>query len=59
MSKNYEKTGILRDKTMDDKLKYIPSDDKQNYQFCIFKLVIQMFKTNQSNVKKILGQRIR
>ena len=27
-------TGILRDKTMADKLLYIPNDDKQNYPFC-------------------------
>ena len=26
---------ILRDKTMDDKLMFIPIDDKQNYPFCI------------------------
>ena len=26
--------GILRDKTMDDNLIYIPNDDTQNYHFC-------------------------
>ncbi len=27
-------SGILRDKTMDDKLMYIPNDDKQYKPFC-------------------------
>ena len=30
-----EKAGILRDKTIDDKFKYIPNNDKQNYPFFI------------------------
>ena len=25
---------VLRDKTMDNKLTYIPNDDKQSYPFC-------------------------
>ena len=28
---NKYRSGILRDKTMDDKSMYIPNDDKQNY----------------------------
>ena len=31
--KKVVKSGILRDKTMDDKLIYIPYNDKQNYPF--------------------------
>ena len=31
--------GILRDRTLDDKLIYIPNDDKQNYSFCRLKLL--------------------
>ncbi len=34
------KTGISRDKTMTDKLMYIPNDDTQNYLFCRLQLVI-------------------
>ena len=26
--------GMYRDKTMNDKLMYIPNDDKQNYHIC-------------------------
>ena len=29
-----EVSDILRDKTMDNKLKHIPNDDKQNCPFC-------------------------
>ena len=36
-------TGILRDKTMDDKLMYIHNDDKQNQPFCILRLLVQKF----------------
>ena len=32
------------DKKMVDKLKYIPNDAKQNYQFCSLKLVVETFK---------------
>ena len=42
---------------MDDKLIYIPSDDKQNYPFCRFELLVETFgqdyfKTNQSKFNK-------
>ena len=39
--KNFIRTfpGILRDKTMDDKLKYITNDDKQGYYFSRFNLL--------------------
>ena len=32
--------GYKRDKTMADKLIYIPHDDTQNYQFCRLQLVV-------------------
>ena len=37
--------GILRDKTMHDKLMYIPNYDKQNYHFCRIKLMLISFET--------------
>ena len=55
-------SGILRDKTIANKLMYIPNDDKQNYPFCTLELMVKMFGyatewTNQSkhttNVPKI------
>ena len=36
--------GISRDKTMDDKLIYIPNDDKQNYSFFILQLLVEKFE---------------
>ena len=33
--------GILRDKTMEYKLVYIPNDDKQNFSFYRLKLMIK------------------
>ena len=41
---------------MDDKLMYIPNDDKQNYPFCRLQLVVGTFKhlnklTNQNSIK--------
>ena len=36
------KPRIGRDKTMADKLMYIPNDDKQNYPFCRLQLVVVM-----------------
>ena len=36
-------TGFQRDKTMVDKLMYIPNDDKQNYPFCGFHLMVETF----------------
>ena len=38
--------GILRDKTMDDKLIYFPNDDKQNDSFSGSKSLVEMFKHN-------------
>ena len=35
--------GIITDKTMADKLMYIPSDDTQNYPFCRLQLVVETF----------------
>ena len=35
---------FLMDKTMADKLMYIPIDDTQNYRFCRSKLVDETFK---------------
>ena len=37
--------GISRDKTMADKLMYIPIDDTQNYSLCTLELVIETFNT--------------
>ncbi len=36
-------SGILRDKTIDDKLMYsITNYDKQNYPFCVLKLSVEV-----------------
>ena len=35
---------ISKDKTMADKLMYIPNDDTQNYPFCRLKFVVEMFQ---------------
>ncbi len=48
-------SGILRDKTMDDKLMYIPNHGKK-------RILVEKFGTNQSNswqVPKVLGLGIR
>ena len=37
------RSGILRDKTMDDEFIYIPNDDKQNYPSCRLKLIVEQF----------------
>ena len=44
----YNITGILKDKTIDDKLTYIPYDDKLNlnYPFCRLELVVKSFDNN-------------
>ena len=34
---------ILGDKTMDEKLKNIPNDNKQNYPFCRLKFLVKKF----------------
>ena len=55
-----------RDKTMADKLMYIPNDDSQNYPICKLKLVVETLNTelnkstNQKSLKspKLLSQRI-
>ena len=48
------KSGILGDKTMDNKFLDITNDDKQNYLFCSSKLLTEKFGTNwnQSNFNK-------
>ena len=35
IEKAVRNSGILRDKTMVDRLMYFPNDDKQNYPFCM------------------------
>ena len=40
-STSVEKLGIYRDKTMADKMMYIPNDDTQNNPFCILKLFVE------------------
>ena len=42
-------SGVLGDKTMDDKLIYIPNDDKQNFPFCRLKLLVISLNTNGLN----------
>ena len=37
-------TGILRGKTIADKLIYNPNNDTQNYSFCKLKLVVETFE---------------
>ena len=39
-------TGVLRDKTMDDKLIYIPNYDKQYYHFCRFDYLLKRLDTS-------------
>ena len=48
------KSGILGDKTMDNKFLDITNDDKQNYLFCSSKLLTEKFGTNwnHSNFNK-------
>ena len=51
-------TGIYRDKTMADKLMYIPNVKTQNYSFYRLKLLVKTFKhstllTNQSKFTKV------
>ena len=47
---------IKRDKTMADKLRYIPNDDTENYPFCRLQLVVETFehstkiKNNQNSI---------
>ena len=42
---SYKYTGIIpRDKTMADKLLYIPNDDKQKYPFSKLQLIVEMFE---------------
>ena len=49
--------GILRGKTIADKLTYIPNDDTQNYPFCKLQLVVENLNThlieptNQHSIK--------
>ena len=45
---HYDYSGIYRDRTMADKLMYIPNDDTHNYPFCKLQLVV-----------KILGDKLR
>ena len=45
-------SGVLGDKTMDDKLIYIPNDDKKYFPFCRLKLLVISLNTiglNPSN----------
>ena len=54
MNKLLECPRILEDKTMDDKLKYIHYNDKQNYPiFIILKFGHYFFETNNYNSKKV------
>ena len=45
--------GKLRDRTIDDKLKYIPYDDRQNYPFCRLKFLVET-TLNQSELIKVI-----
>ena len=50
-------TWIQKDKTMPDKLMYIPSDSTQNYLFCWLQFVVETFghstkRTNKSKFNK-------
>ena len=36
--------GIQRDKTIGNKLMYIPNEDSQNYPLCRLKLVVETFE---------------
>ena len=41
-------SGIYRDKTMANTLMYNPNVDIQNYPFCRFQLVVEMFSTQRN-----------
>ena len=48
---------LSRDKTMADKIMYIPNGDTQNYHLCRLQLVVELFgystsRTNQSKFIK-------
>ena len=47
---------ILKDKTMDVKLIYIPNDDKQNCPFCRLKLIVEQYQFLISQSKTILSK---
>ena len=47
---NVKQKNSIRDKTMDDKLLYIPNDDTQNYPFCRLKSTLNE-PTNQNSPK--------
>ena len=44
LERKFNMSGIWRDKTMADKLMYIPNDDIQNYNFWKLKSVVETFK---------------
>ena len=44
LSEKYKIRGIYRDKTMGNKLVWIPNDDKQNHPFYRLQLVAQTFE---------------
>ena len=44
-------SGILRDKTIDDKLTYFPNDDKQKYSFCRLNVLVECLDTNSFDPK--------
>ena len=49
--------GTFRDKTMDNKLMYIPNDDKQNYPFCGSKLLIEKYEIPTIKIHKKCGNK--
>ena len=60
-------SGIFGDKTMDEKFMYIFNNDKQNYPFCILKLLVKSLNTtsiestiyNSMKVPKVFSQPIK
>ena len=52
-SKNATFPGILRDKTMYEKFIYILNDDKQNYPFCTFEILVEIKYNSPNKITRI------
>ena len=53
--KNKEKSsGILGDKTMINKYIYIPNDDKRNYLFCRFELLVEFERFEPASLNQLI-----
>ena len=50
---NDKKSGILRDKTINDKFIYTPNYDEQKYTFWRFRLLVEKFDHDFIKVSKV------